>query len=116
MRLLLDENCADAVLLRLLLSAGHDVESVIETLGGGVGDEIVADYAINKSRVLLTKDIADFTSLYAHRSEHAGLLLIREGRDRGRMQPASVVRAIANIEAIYPALTGMVLSMNEFIW
>ena len=63
MRLLIDENCAQAELLSRLRAAGHDVETVVAAVGSGARDEDVVSYAIAQRRAIVTKDVADFTAL-----------------------------------------------------
>ena len=116
MRLLIDENCAQAELLSRLRAAGHDVETVVAAVGSGARDEDVVSYAIAQRRAIVTKDIADFTELLSDRDDHAGLLLIREGAHERRMTASDLARAIDNISATYSRIDSYVLALNVFVW
>jgi len=115
-RLLIDENCAQAELLSRLRAAGHDVETVVAAIGSGARDEDVVSYAVAHRRAIVTKDAADFTGLLFGRDDHAGLLLIREGVHEPRMTAADLARAIENLSAIYPSVDAYVVSLNAFVW
>ncbi len=116
MRLLVDENCAQAELLSRLSAAGHDVETVAAAMGSGARDEDIVSYAIAQRRAIVTKDVADFTELLSDREDHAGLLLIREGAYEPRMTAANLARAIDNLSTTYSSLDGYVLSLNAYVW
>ncbi len=83
LRLLLDENCASREFQLRLRNEGHDVETAMGAQGLGVSDAAVAAYARVEQRVLLSKDTADFSLLYADRDDHPELLLISRKRHRG---------------------------------
>jgi predicted nuclease of predicted toxin-antitoxin system len=116
LRLLLDENCASRELQLRLRNEGHDVETAIEALGPGISDAAVAAYACSERRVLLSKDIADFSNLYADRNNHSGLLLIFEDATSRRLTAERIARAIHNIEAMYSVIDGMIVALHGFQW
>jgi predicted nuclease of predicted toxin-antitoxin system len=114
LRLLLDENCASRALQLLLRNEGHDVETAIGALGPGVSDAAVVAYACSQRRVLISKDTADFSRLYAGRDGHRGLLLIFEDATSRRLNAETIVRAIHNIEVLYAVVDGMIVALTEF--
>jgi predicted nuclease of predicted toxin-antitoxin system len=74
-RFLADESC-DALLVRALREAGHDVVSIAETLAGAA-DRVVLELAVASARVLLTRD-KDFGELvFVAGARTRGVLLIR---------------------------------------
>jgi predicted nuclease of predicted toxin-antitoxin system len=115
-RLLLDENCSRRRLLARLRAAGHTVETVLAALGSGTTDAAVLDYAARKKSAIITKDTDDFQSVVAGQKRHPGLLLIYEETARPSLSYEAIVRAVGNVEAIYPRMDGRVISLNEFQW
>jgi len=113
-RLLLDENASRSRTLRALAAAGHDVETVVRSLGVGTGDAAIATYAIHTDRILVTQDQDDFRVLYAAYEDHPGLIVIYPTLREPSV--AQIVSAINNIAAIYQDLAGAVISLNEFFW
>jgi predicted nuclease of predicted toxin-antitoxin system len=115
-RLLLDENCSGRRLLARLRAAGHTAETVLGALGSGTTDAAVLDYAARKKFAIITKDVDDFQSVAAGRKRHRGLLLINKETARPSLSYEAIVRAVSNVEAIYPRMEGLVISLNEFQW
>lgn len=73
---ILADECCDGSLVRILRSAGHDVEYVRETHPGLPDDEVVS-LAANGGRVLLTED-KDFGELVVrHGARLPSLILLR---------------------------------------
>jgi hypothetical protein len=75
-RLLLDEDCADAI-AQQLRAAGHDAECVTERGLKGIEDEALLELWDRESRALLTNNVRDFVPLArewaAVSRDHAGL-------------------------------------------
>lgn len=115
MRLLVDENCSSREFVALLRAAGHDVETVAASVGSGARDEAVATYALRADRAIVTKDVEDFRALLVGR-HHSGLLLIYEGEDGARLSAANLALMVANANATYASVVGMVLNLIEFLW
>src|SRR5438309_7618457 len=75
MRFLADESC-DAIFVRVLRDAGHDVTAVAD-MAAAASDTVVIDLAMRESRILLTED-KDFGQLvYASGSPNRGVILLR---------------------------------------
>ncbi len=104
MRLYLDDDSADPLLVQLLQNAGHDVE-LPQTAGlSGSPDPIHLMHAIGDSRVFLTKNYKDFENLHnlviVDQGHHPGILVVRQDNDPKRdLTPRGIVRAIAKLEA-----------------
>jgi hypothetical protein len=114
MRLLLDENVSRKRFRRALELAGHDVEVVVDVLGSGTDDGRVAAYAMSEGRTLVTGDQDDFLEHYRDVEDHPGLILIYPStRGQG---PGQLARAIDNIAGLSSKPSGLVLSLNDFIW
>jgi predicted nuclease of predicted toxin-antitoxin system len=75
MRFLADESC-DAAVVAALRAAGHDVESVADSMRGAT-DAVVLATALLSGRLLITED-KDFGELvFAARTPAIGVLLLR---------------------------------------
>jgi predicted nuclease of predicted toxin-antitoxin system len=114
MRLLLDENASSRRFCRLLVEAGHDVETVGDVLGLGASDKTVAAYAIATNRALVTQDQDDFHGHYRDSPSHPGLIVIYPGP--AQLDSPKLVAALENVANAYSITTGLVLSLNEFFW
>jgi hypothetical protein len=88
MNLYLDDDSADALLLRLLLGEGHDVQIPSQAGLAGEEDPTHLMHAIRTSRVLLTHNYDDFKLLHELvilvRGHHPGLLIVRKDNDLSR--------------------------------
>ena len=102
MNLYLDDDSADALLVRLLLADGHDVQVPSQVGLAGEEDPTHFMHAIRSGRVLLTHNHDDFKLLHelvmlvaAH---HPGILVVRKDNDVARdLRPRGIVRAIGNL-------------------
>ena len=104
MRLYLDEDSAAALLVRLLRSAGHDVQTPAEAGHPGKKDPVQLTHSIREARVFLTKNYCDFENLHnlilQAQGHHPGILVVREDQDPKRdLTPRGIVQAIANLLA-----------------
>ncbi|MBV8749915.1 MAG: DUF5615 family PIN-like protein [Candidatus Eremiobacteraeota bacterium] len=117
MRVLLDECIGDRWLRDALKAAGHDVARSVDELGGGVDDSAVFLYAREHSRSILTYNNVDFKQLGCEMPEHHGLLLIYCDNTSADMNVPEIVKALANIEQVYPdGIAGEVIVLNAFRW
>ena len=104
MNLYPDDDSADALLVRLLLADGHDVQVPLQVGLAGDDDPVHFMHAIRTGRVLLTHNLDDFkllhelvTLLGAH---HPGILVVRKDNDAARdLRPRGIARAIRNLES-----------------
>ena len=104
MKLYLDEDVADPVLVRLLQRAGHDVGTPAQTNLRGKDDAVQLSYAIEQDRVCLTGNHDDFLNLHTlilrAQGHHPGIFVIRRDNDPRRdLTPRRTVRAIQNLES-----------------
>jgi predicted nuclease of predicted toxin-antitoxin system len=104
MRLYLDDDSAEKLLVRLLEQAGHDVQIPADVGLSGTADPLHLSHAIRDDRVLLTRNDGDFRILHnliaAAQGHHPGILVVRlANRQMRDLRPAGIVRAIGNLLA-----------------
>ncbi|MBC1196963.1 DUF5615 family PIN-like protein [Microcystis aeruginosa BLCCF158] len=115
LKLLIDEDAQDKVLVKLLRQAGHEVITVNEAGLMSQPDFIVLDYARNADRILLTLNCRDFQSLHAADSHHPGILAIyQEANPSKKMSFKAIVNAIANLETAKVPLANQFISLNHW--
>lgn len=103
LRLLLDEDSQDKLLVSKLKAAGHDVLTAHEAVLSGKPDSEVLAFAVQKKRVVLTRNCNDFlveaNNLKSSGKNHCGILLRYEKNDPAKdMSYDDVVRALDNIQ------------------
>jgi len=117
MRLLLDECAGDRYLKDALVTAGHDVIRSVDVLGGGVSDPAVFAFACSNDRVVVTYNNADFIGLAQAQATHPGMLLIYQDNKPTDMATVDVVKALANVAAVYPSgIVGSIIVLNQYRW
>lgn len=104
MNLYIDDDSVDGVFVRLLRAAGHDVLVPHDIGTEGAPDAEHLLEAIQRSRVLLTKNHDDFEALNRLvlflGGHHPGILIVRhDSRPNRRMDRRQTVRAIRNFAA-----------------
>ena len=104
MRIYLDDDTVETLLVRLLRRAGHDTELPADAGLVGAADVIHLRHAIRNDRILLSHNFRDFENLHYLISDaggrHRGIFLIRKDNDPRRdMTPRGVVNAIARLLA-----------------
>jgi hypothetical protein len=99
--LYIDDDSVDSLLVKLLRAAGHDVLIPHDIGKSGAADADHLLEAIQRSRVVLTKNHGDFDAL--HRlvmfvgGHHPGIFVVRKDNDPKRiMDRRRTVRAIRN--------------------
>src|SRR5258708_2568270 len=102
MRLYLDEDSVNTLLIRLLRLAGHDVIIPTDVGKSGENDPVQLRVAILEQRTLLTGNNDDFEELHdllmAGQGHHFGIFVVCKENDSTRdMKPANIVRAVANV-------------------
>jgi predicted nuclease of predicted toxin-antitoxin system len=103
MNLYLDDDSVDAVLIRLLRQAGHNVQIPADVGTSGEDDSVHLAHAIREDRVLLSHNHRDFRNLHnlivQAQGHHPGILIVRKDNDPTRdLKPPGIVRAIRNLE------------------
>lgn len=114
MRLYLDDDSVETLLVRLLKRAGHDVELPRDAGLTGRSDPVHLQRAITTDRRLLSRNHDDFEELddliEAAGGTHSGILIVRRDNDRRRdLTPRGIVTAISHL------LAAGVPVENEFI-
>jgi hypothetical protein len=104
MKLYLDEDSASLVLVQLLRAAGHDVQTPSEATMLGEDDTVQFTHAIEKDRVILTRNHDDFRNLHnlstALRGHHPGIIVVcKENNPRRDLTARGMVRAISKLLA-----------------
>lgn len=119
MNLYLDDDSAQALLVRLLQRDGHDVLTPGGAGTAGGEDPVHFMHAIRAGRVLLTRNHDDFKLLHelvlAAGGHHAGVLVIRRDNDPTRdMRPAHIVRAVRNLLAASVPVADQLYVLNHW--
>ena len=115
LRLLVDADTQDGLLVRLLRETGHDVLTANEAGLSDASDPDVLAYAIRESRTILTYNARDFRRLHQNDPEHFGILAICRDRDpRKDMSRAEIQRAVNNVAASRTPLRREFLVLNAW--
>lgn len=115
LKLFIDEDTQDKLLVRLLRNADHDVITVNEAGLMGQTDPIILDFARANSRLLLTYNCDDFEELHKAGNLHSGILAIYRDADYSKdMSFKTIVRAIANLERAKIPLANQFISLNQW--
>lgn len=104
MRLYLDDDSAEALLVSLLRQAGHDVQVPADVSMVGEFDSVHLTQAVREDRVLLSRNHDDFENLHdlimQVQGHYPGVFIVRRDNDPGRdLKPAGIVRANRNLLA-----------------
>jgi hypothetical protein len=104
MRVYVDDDSVDAVLLRLLRRDGHDVQIPADVGLPGSSDQVHLAHAIRDLRAMLTRNYRDFEDLHdlvvsAATGHHRGILAVRfDNNPRNNMSAGDIARAVGNLE------------------
>ena len=116
MRLLVDEDSQARTLVRLLVTAGHDVLTAAEAGLNSLTDAEVLARAVAEGWVLLTRNGADFLAMHRQGGAHRGILAVYQDADPARdMTYDDIVRAIGNVERS-AAQDGAFVILNAWKW
>lgn len=102
MKLYLDDDSVDPLLVRLLRQAGHDVCLPADIGLSGADDPVHLTEAIADGRSFLSRNHDDFLQLHVlimrAQGHHPGILIVRRDNDPTRdMTPRGVVHAISRL-------------------
>ncbi len=119
MKLYLDDNITDAVLVALLRRERHSVALPADVGLCGVSDPRHFAYAILEGLVVLTYDRDDFRDLHdlviASGGTHSGVLVVCRDNDPTRdMTPRGIASAIGKLEASGVPLADEVYVLNHW--
>ncbi|MEL7406273.1 MAG: DUF5615 family PIN-like protein, partial [Cyanobacteria bacterium J06558_2] len=99
LRLLIDEDSQDKVLIRLLRKAGHDVITVKEADLMNQPDTTIFCHGMDENRIVLTRNCQDFKDLHEANPNHPGILAVyQEANSWKNMSFKIIVKAIFNLE------------------
>ncbi len=104
MRIYLDENILNKLLVALLAKAGHQVLRSRDVGMAGKSDAENLLYALQKNDVLLTRNHDHFEDLHylviGSGGHHSGIMTVRSERDRSKdMKTGEIVSAIRKLES-----------------
>lgn len=104
MRLYLDDDSVERLLIRLLRQAGYDVALPADLGIAGEADPVHLRHAIRHQRALLSQNYEDFRLLHEllieGQGHHPGILMVRkESNPKRNMKPHDIVRAIGKLSA-----------------
>jgi hypothetical protein len=104
MRIYLDDDSAEALLVALLQQAGHDVQIPADVVMTGMQDSQHLRHAARETGVLLSRNHIDFEHLHELilqvQGHYPGILTVRRDNDPTRdLKAAGIVRAIRNLLA-----------------
>jgi Domain of unknown function (DUF5615) len=119
MMIYLDDDSASRQLSLVLRKAGHVVSTPTDIGTSGAPDPLHLTRAIRDGRVLLTRNVRDFTLLHdlvrASGGGHPGILLLHFDNDPTRdLTPRRVATAIAKLEASGVAISNELHVLNHW--
>jgi len=117
LRLYLDDCAYSRKLKRLLVEAGHDVETPADVHPSLVGadDSVHFAHARENGRVILTRNPQDFKNLHNQYPDHPGILAVYQDNDPGKdMSHHDIVAAIANLEHSGATVAGGFWILNVY--
>ena len=119
MNLDIDDDSVDGLLVKLLRAAKHDVVIPHDVGKSGAADADHLLEAIQRSRVMLTKNHGDFDAL--HRlvlflgGHHPGIFVVRKDNNPKRdLTSVGIVRAIAKLEAANQPIIDQYTVLNQW--
>jgi hypothetical protein len=119
MKLYLDDDSIDNLLIRLLRKAGHDVEIPADVGLSGREDPVHLRYCVRVGRVCLSRNHKDFDHLHElileTQGHHPGILIVRKDNDPRRdLDAHGIVRAIAKLLAAGVAVGDQLHILNQW--
>jgi predicted nuclease of predicted toxin-antitoxin system len=115
LKLFVDEDTQDKLLVKLLRNASHDVVTVNEARLMSSSDPIILDYARTNERLVLTYNCDDFEELHQAQPLHPGILAVyRDNNSSKNMSFKEIVKAISNLEATMMPLANQFISLNQW--
>jgi hypothetical protein len=120
MRLYIDDDRVDPVLIRLLRHDGHDVEVPADVGLSGHTDQVHLAHAIRGRRAIVTRNYRDFEDLHdlvirAANGHHEGILVVRyDNNPRNNMSAGDIARAVRNLEKARVPLADSYYELNHW--
>ena len=118
MRLYLDDDIVDGLLVKLLRKAGHDVQVPSDIGRYGADDPVHLTHAVTADRVFLPHNHKDFKQLHdlviTATGHHSGILIVRKDNDRRDLKPPGIVRALARLIASGTPIANQYIILNNY--
>jgi hypothetical protein len=117
--LYLDDCAFSHELRRLLVEAGHTVETPADVNPPltGEDDPIHFAHARATGQIILTLNARDFKEMHDQDSDHPGILVVYQDNDPARdMSYREIVQAIANLEKTGVTIAGGFWPLNLYRW
>jgi hypothetical protein len=119
MRIYLDDDSAWPLLAKLLINAGHDVQSPRDVGMAGKADALQLAQAISEGRACLTRNYDDYLALQhlldKAKGTHCGILVVRQDNDPRRdLTPKGIVAAIRKLEAAGAPIANEYIILNHW--
>jgi predicted nuclease of predicted toxin-antitoxin system len=119
MKLYLDDNMNDRVLVSMLRRAGHSAVQPTDVGLTGASDVLHLEYAIRARLVLLTKDSQDFKDLHqlvtTCGGQHPGILVVHHDDDpRHDMKVKHIPAAVTKLEQSGLVIGSQVVVLNQW--
>lgn len=119
MRLYLDDNTADQMLVRLLQKVGHTVVCPTDCGLDGASDARHFEHAIRQGLVVLTFDASDFGDLHqlivTAGGSHPGVLILRRDNNPKRdMDPKQIISAMGKLQRATISLLTQCIVLNHW--
>src|SRR5262249_38108919 len=104
MNLYIDDDSVDALLVKLLQKAGHDIQVPADVGNRGASDAVHLRHAVREDRTCLTRNHDDFKDLHdlvlQAQGHHPGILVVRsDNNPKKDLDNAGIVKAIAKLLA-----------------
>lgn len=119
MRLYLDDDSTDRMLVQRLRHAGHDVRSPSDIGQSGQHDAVHLKNAIREDRILLSRNHDDFRFLHElilqAKGHHPGIFIVcRENNPKRDLTPKGIVRAITKLLSAQVPLIDDIIILNHW--
>jgi len=119
MKLYLDDDIAQTLLVRLLRQAGHDVVTPADLGLAGQSDPIHLLQAMREQRAILSHNYDDFRILHEilmeGKGHHPGILIVRKDNNPSRdLKPSGIVRALRNLQSAGVSINDQYIILNHW--
>ena len=119
MRLYLDDDCLNRILIRLLRALGHDVRLPADVGLSGALDASHLRLAIREQRSLITRNYEDFEALHnlileVHGHHFGIMVILKDNNPRHDLKPPGIVRALDNLTKATLPLADQYIVLNQW--
>ncbi len=119
MKLYLDDDSVEGVLIKLLRQAGHDVQIPADAGMSGSHDAIHLTRAVSEKRVLVSRNHGDFEELHdlvvTSGGHHPGILIVRrDNNPRRDMSHRGTIVALGKLENAGSGIEGTLQVLNHW--